>query len=310
MPRKVPSVLGEVLISDLGVVDYHEHLYVDPPAWLHRIDPDFALNDEARSAVELAGWAAAGGRTLIEMTAPDFGREIEAVRRIATKVPDVHVLVTTGFNRPWYMGRWVHELDEAEAVRRVVRELTEGIGGTGIRAAVIKAGTEYNVMDEPGRKLLRIAAAAHRDTGAPLITHTTAGTMGLEQVEFLSEHGVHPSAVCLSHMDRLLDFDVHRAIARAGAYLGYDSAGKAKYGTDSARITLLKQMIDAGLGRRILIGNDLGRPSYWVSYGGGPGLDYVLRRFVPRMLEAGISQREVDELLVQNPGRLLAGEEA
>lgn len=310
MPRKIPSVLGEVSISDLGVVDYHEHLYVDPPSWLHRIDPDFALNNEQRSAAELAGWAAAGGRTLIEMTAPDFGRDIDAVRRIAEQVPQVHVLVTTGFNRPWYMGRWVHELDEGEAVRRVVRELTEGIGNSGVRAAVIKAGTEYNVMDEPGRKLLRIAAAAHRETTAPLITHTTAGTMGPEQVEFLSEHGVPPSAVCLSHMDRLLDFEVHSEIAREGAYLGFDSAGKAKYGADSARIALLKQLIGAGLGRKILIGNDLGRPSYWVSYGGGPGLDYVLRRFVPRMLAAGISRHEVDQLLIHNPARFLAGEDA
>ncbi len=291
------------------MVDYHEHLYVEPPAWLHRIDPDFALNDEARSAAELARWAAAGGRTLVEMTAADFGRNVDAVRRIAERVPQVHVLVTTGFNRPWYMGRWVYELDEAEAVRRMVREVTEGIGNSGVRAAVIKAGTEYNVMDEAGRKLLRMAAAAHRHTGAPLVTHTTAGTMGPEQIAYLGEHGVPPGRVCLSHMDRLQDFEVHAALARAGAYLGYDCAGKAKYGPDAARIALLRQMLDAGYGRQILLGNDLGRPSYWVSYGGGPGLDYVLTRFVPRMRESGIPQDAIDDLLIHNPRRFLSGEQ-
>lgn len=310
MPHTVPAVFGEVPVGDLGIVDYHEHLYVDPPTWLHRLDPDFALKDEQKSAHELARWAAAGGRTFIEMTAPDFGRNIDAVRRIAERVPQVHVLVTTGFNRPWYMGRWVHELDEAEAVRHVIRELTEGIGASGVRAAVIKAGTEYNVMDEPGRKLLRIAAAAHRDTGAPLITHTTAGTMGAEQVEFLEESGVRPSRVCLSHMDRLLDFEIHGSIARSGAYLGYDCAGKAKYGSDSARIDLIKRMVNAGHGRRILLGNDLGRPSYWLSYGGGPGLDYLLTRFVPRMRETGIPHAAIDDLLIHNPRRFLAGDEA
>mgnify|MGYP000058930292 CR=1 FL=1 len=310
MARTVPTVLGEADVDDLGVVDYHEHLYVDPPAWLHRIDPDFALNDEARSAAELARWAAAGGQTLVEMTAADFGRNIDAVRRIAERVPQVHVLVTTGFNRPWYMGRWVYEMDEGEAVRRIVREVTEGIGNSGVRAAVIKAGTEYNVLDDAGRKLLRIAAAGHRHTGAPLVTHTTAGTMGPEQIDYLGEHGVPPGRVCLSHMDRLLDFDVHAAVARAGGYLGYDCAGKAKYGPDAARIALLRQMLEAGYGRRILLGNDLGRPSYWVSYGGGPGLDYVLTRFVPRMRRAGIPQEAIDDLLIHNPRRFFSGEEA
>lgn len=310
MPRTISTVLGEVSVAELGVVDYHEHLYVTPPAWLHRIDPDFALGDEDKSAEELIRWSAAGGRTLIEMTAPDFGRDVAAVRRIAERAPHVHVLVTTGFNRPWYMGRWVYELDEAEAVRRIVREITEGIGTTGIRAAVIKAGTEYNMLDEAGRRLLRIAAAAYRETGAPIITHTTAGTMGPEQVGFLVDHGVPPHRMCLSHMDRNLDFAVHSALARAGVFLGYDSAGKTKYGPDSARVAFIEQMRGAGWSRQILLGNDLGRPSYWVSYGGGPGLDYVLTRFVPRMHDAGIPQEVTDDLLVNNPRRFLAGGEA
>ena len=307
MARTIPTVLGEVSVDDLGIVDYHEHLHVVPPAWLHRLDPDFALSDEEKSAEELARWAGAGGRTLIEMTAPDFGRDIAAVRRIAERVPQVHILVTTGFNRPWYMGRWVYELDEAEAIGRAVREITIGIGGTGIRAAVIKAGTEYNMLDEPGRRLLRIAAAAYRDTGAPIITHTTAGTMGPEQVAYLGEQGVAPHRVCLSHMDRNLDFEVHAALARAGVFLGYDCAGKSKYGPDSARVAFIRQMMDAGYGRRILLGNDLGRPSYWVSYGGGPGLDYVLTRFVPRLREAGVPEAAIQDFLVNNPRRFLGG---
>lgn len=309
MPRTLPTVLGEVAVTDLGVVDYHEHLYVDPPSWLYRLDPDFALRDEQRSAEELARWAAAGGRTLIEMTTADFGRDVEAVRRIAERVPQVHVLVTTGFNRPWYMGRWVYELDEAATVRLMVQELTKGIGRTGIRAAVIKAGTEYNCLDEAGRKLLRLAAAAHRETGAPVITHTTGGTMGPEQVAYLGEHGVAPHRICLSHMDRLPDPVIHASVARAGAYLGYDCAGKAKYGTDAARVELIRTMVEAGWGHRILLGNDLGRASYWVSYGGGPGLDYVLTRFVPRLREAGLPDGVIDDLLIHNPRRFLAGEE-
>lgn len=307
MSLVVPTVLGEVSVYELGVTDYHEHLYVVPPSWLYEIDPDFALNDVNRSAEELARWASAGGRTIIEMTAPDFGRDLEAIRKIAERVPEVNILVTTGFNRPWYMGRWVYEMDEVETIRWVVKEVTKGIGRTGIRAAVIKAGTEYNRIDEAGRKLLRIAAAAHRETGAPIITHTTAGTMGREQIEYLSEQGVPPSRVCLSHMDRNLDFDIHFALARSGAYLGYDCPGKVKYGPDGARVDFIRRMIEAGWGKRILLGNDLGRRSYWISYGGGPGLDYILTNFIPRLKAAGVPQDALDDLLIHNPRRFLSG---
>ena len=168
-------------------------------------------------------------------------------------------------------------------------------------------GDDIGVGDAD-RKLLRIAAKAHAETGVPVITHTEAGTMGYDQVSFLVGLGVPPERVCLSHMDRNPDFWEHRRIAETGAYLGYDCPGKVKYGPDEMRIAVLKRMIEAGLGDRILLGNDLGRPSYWRSYGGGPGLDYVLTRFVPRLREEGVSDDAVRDLLENNPRRFLTGE--
>ena len=75
----VTTVRGEVAGEDLGVVDYHEHLCFDAPDWLLREDADFRLNDVERSAEELRAWALAGGRTMIEMSAIDFGRNIRKV---------------------------------------------------------------------------------------------------------------------------------------------------------------------------------------------------------------------------------------
>jgi phosphotriesterase-related protein len=73
-------------------------------------------------------------------------------------------------------------------------------------------------------------------------------------------------------------------------------------------LDLLRQLIDAGVGNRILMGNDLGRPSYWKSYGGGPGLDFVLKELRPRMLSNGFTQAELDTLFVHNPSRFFSGE--
>jgi phosphotriesterase-related protein len=306
--KTIPTVFGSVTGDELGVVDYHEHLCFDAPPWLLREDRDFALNDVEKSAVELRTWAQAGGKTIIEMSAIDFGRSIEKVRRVAELVPEVNIIVITGFNKPYYCERWVWEAPESELIRRCVRDITHGIDGTDTKAGIVKGGSGYNTMNEFDRKLLRTAAKVHLETGAPLITHTEAGTMGWEQVELLVGEGVAPQRICLSHLDRNPDFYLHRRLAEAGVYLGYDCAGKVKYGPDEMRINVLKRLIDAGLGKQILLGNDLGRPSYWRSYGGGPGLDFVLTKFIPRLRDEGIREEAIQDLLVNNPRRFLVGD--
>ena len=163
-------------------------------------------------------------------------------------------------------------------------------------------------MNDQDRKLMRIAAKVHLETGVPLITHTEAGTMGWEQIELLADEGVDPRRVCLSHMDRNPDFWEHKRIAETGAFLGYDCPGKTKYGPDELRVDLLQRIINAGLGGQILLGNDLGRPSYWRHYGGGPGLDFVLKKHVPRLRDEGISAVAIDKILIKNPRRYLTGE--
>ncbi|SVD94755.1 uncharacterized protein METZ01_LOCUS447609, partial [marine metagenome] len=232
---------------------------------------------------------------------------IRAVRRIARKVPQVNVLAITGFNKPYFCDDAVLATPDRDLVKRCVRDIERGIDNTDSKAALVKGGSGYNAFQQPDRKLLRVAAVVHRETGVPVITHTEAGTMGWEQMQMLGDEGVPMHRICLSHMDRNPDFWEHARIADAGTYLGYDCPGKTKYGPDEIRVQLLRRLIFAGHGQRILLGNDLGRPSYWRHYGGGPGLDFVLTRFVPRLIDEGISQAAVDDLLIHNPRRYLAG---
>jgi phosphotriesterase-related protein len=304
----VMTIRGPVAPDALGVTDYHEHLYVEPPAWLHKIDPDFALDSVENSAAELQTFADAGGCTLVEMTAVDFGRDVGKIVAVADRVPEVNVIMTAGYNRPYYMGRWAHAVSESDMIRDTVRDLTVGIDGTAVKAGIIKCGTEYNNLNEIGRKLVRVAAAAHLETGRPVITHTTAGTMGYEQAAYLMELSVEARWIALSHMDRNPDAPEHKRIAALGVYLGYDCFGKAKYGPEARRVALIRDMIDSGFGKSILIGNDLGRPSYWRAYGGGPGLDFVLTRFRERLVEDGFTEAELRMLLVDNPCRFFSGE--
>ena len=160
----VMTVWGEVSGGDLGIVDYHEHLCFNAPDWLLREDRDFRLDDVERSAEELRTWAQAGGKTMIEMSAIDFGRNVREVKRIAEMVPDVHVIVITGHNKPYFCDRSVLQADEGQLVAGCIRDILEGIDGTEVKAGIMKGGSGYNTFHEYDQKLLRIAAAVQVET--------------------------------------------------------------------------------------------------------------------------------------------------
>src|SRR5690606_27779874 len=150
------------------------------------------------------------------------------------------------------------------------------------RAGVLKAATEYHDMGPIHLKLFQAVAMAHHETGAPVSTHTTMGTHALEQVATLERFGVPPDAVIVGHVDRNPDFSYHEAIAKTGAFLDYDGASRVKYWPDGVIAELICRMFEAGLGSHVLLGSDLATRSSRTSYGGGPGLGYLLDVFLPR----------------------------
>ncbi len=301
----IRTVCGDIPPEALGVCYAHEHVFCRPPVE----DPDLILDSEAAAIQELHWFREAGGQAIVEMSPPDYGRDVEALRRIA-EATGVHLIATTGhhkeaFSSPWVQDRPVHELAD-----RFIREIVEGVDGTGIRAGVIKVASSLNRITPNEEKVFRAAAIAHRHTGAPIATHTEAGTMGLEQVALLKSEGVDPGRIIIGHVDRKLEWEYHLALARAGVYLSYDQISKEKYAPDRTRIAFIQRLIAEGYGKQILLGGDMARKSYWPSYqtGGGPGLTYILWRFVPWLRAEGVPEEAIQDLLIRNPARALAFE--
>jgi predicted metal-dependent phosphotriesterase family hydrolase len=54
-----------------------------------------------------------------------------------------------------------------------------------------------------------------------------------------------------------------------------------------------------------MLGLDLGMRDYFRSYGGGPGMTYLMDTFVPR-LRRRIGDEAVEAILVANPARAFA----
>lgn len=308
---RVRTVTGDVHPGDLGVTYSHEHLLTRPRAGIATHDPDLVLDDEDRAERMLRTFREAGGGTLVECTAPEYGRDAAALRRLSRRTGVGIVAVTGHVTEHFWEGVVdVAGGDPARFAERFVADLLVGMGDTDVRAGVIKVGSSEHRVTDDERLVHRAAGAAQRRTGAPITTHTTAGTAALEQIRSLDEAGADLSRVCVGHLDRRLVWEDHLAVARTGVYLGYDQISKEKYQPDSERARFVAALVDAGFGDRICLAGDLARRSYHPAWGGGPGLAYLLEQFVPRLRAHGLSEGEVRSLLVDNPARHLTWQAA
>jgi phosphotriesterase-related protein len=301
----VRTVGGDIAPQDLGMTLCHEHLMTTPSLRLQD-GGDMVLDDEQRSIDELALFRQAGGRGLIELTVPEFGRDVAALRRIS-EASEVHVVATTGHVSEDY---WAEALDvpsmhEEQIVEEMVRDLTEGCDGTHIRAGIIKAGSSRDEISPAERRVLRAAAKAQTITGAPITTHTTAGTMATEQASILTSAGADPSRVCLGHLDRRLRYEEHRALAADGFFLGYDCFSKDWYEPDAARVDSLVRLVRDGFVGQLCLSGDMARRSQRVAWGGGPGYTFVPWRVVPWLRREGTTDEDIEQITVGNPRRLL-----
>ncbi|HHQ0097947.1 TPA: phosphotriesterase family protein, partial [Listeria monocytogenes] len=86
----------------------------------------------------------------------------------------------------------------------------------------------------------------------------------------------------------------------------FDGCGKVKYYPDSTRVELVKNMLENGFGDKLLISGDMGRKSYLHAYGGGPGFRFIKTKFIPRLLEEGVTEQQIQTIFYDNPANWLA----
>jgi 5-phospho-D-xylono-1,4-lactonase len=80
---------------------------------------------------------------------------------------------------------------------------------------------------------------------------------------------------------------------------------RTKYWPDSTILDCLLQVASRGGAQRLMLGGDVARRSSFHAHGGMPGLAYLPRRFIPRLLARG-GEELVKQILVTNPARFLS----
>lgn len=309
----VRTVLGDVAPESLGVCYAHEHIIIER-GFVTEAFPDFLLNSVDHAVADLNDFHAAGGRAMVDSMPAGCGRNVCKLAEVSRRT-GVHVLCPTGVHLRKYYPH-LHPLlalSEDELAARFVADILEGIDAndyegaeirrTSHRAGLIKVAGGLDGLDAHERRVFRAAAMAHAVTGAPILTHTEQGTGALEQLELLAGAGVSPAHVVLSHTDRKPDVVYHEEILHTGAFVELDSAFRWRPEQGNPTRDLVARLVAAGLGDQILLGMDAARRSYWRSYGGAPGMAYLLNDFVPQLREAGLTESEVHRIFVSNPAR-------
>ena len=321
----IATVNGETTPDKLGKTLMHEHLVIGYPGFeTHTTHPGFDAHEQYRVCVDkIQSLQELGFSSMLDPCPNDLGRDVELAAKVAQRT-GFQIVCATGLYKQseggfayWHFRSNFGSQVDAMA-ELFIRELTEGIGETGIRAGIIKVATDAGAITDYEKTVLEAAAKASVETGAPITTHTDNGTMGDAQQRILTENGVPAHRIIIGHSCGTDDHDYHMRIARGGSYLGFDRFGLEVAFPDEKRVASLVKMIRGGAGDRVVVSHDSvwcwrGEPippKILAKMGEGGAFDptHFSNLIIPKLREAGIRDDEIDRLLIENPRRFFEGE--
>ncbi len=308
----VETVLGSIDASRLGVTLSHEHVIVAFGSdnlhypWLF----DWAAT-EALLVRELKEAKAGGVDTIIDLTTPDLGRDVEFVARVA-RASGVNIVVATGIWRDVPRSFWTRDPDAIAEI--FVREIEVGIGETGIKAGAIKVANDTEGVTPEGELILRGAARALKRSGCPISTHQWAPTeVGARQLAIFREEGAAMDRICIGHSADSTDVRYLESLLNQGVYLSMDRyPGREGRPNWEQRNATVKALIERGWAERLMLGHDYAPVPVRMGHGprtsDGPTRYLFLQTVaLPALRDSGVDDGTIDLMMREVPRRFLAG---
>jgi phosphotriesterase-related protein len=243
---------------------------------------------------------------MVEVTTVEIGRDPVMLKRISERT-GVNIIMGCGWYREFGYPPEVREMTSRDLADILIKEIEVGVGDTGIRAGIIGeigTGTQHILPGE--ERVFRASALAQRATGVAITTHTTRwGTLALEQIALLRDFDADLSRVIIGHLGDRIGIKSLLPIAEQGVYLEVDNIGYLDYQPEWVRADNVAALVKEGYVDQILLSQDICMLSH-LKYQNGPGYGYLLETFVPMLRERGVTDEEIDKMLVKNPARVLA----
>lgn len=323
---------------DRGLVQPDEKLTLENRSFLrHNIAlsaDNMKLDDEQLMIAEITEFRQGGGSAILEVSAPGIRRAAEdvfALRRISVAA-GVHIIASTGLYAEYTWPQQYRTMTYEEYVSFLRREIEQGIGDTGVFPGHIKAA--YEVYTEQLESYLRAAAFVAGETGMLLQVHLGLDLSPEEVrqnvVRPLVEGGCIPERTILCHIQLLLgfltleelvsnpgripfDIQLHRELLQQGFVLSFtpfgfeaddEPLGMVQY-PDWYALSGLVALIKEGYAEQLVIGNDV-FTKLATRRGGGEGYCRLTDFVIPALKQCGVTDRQIYQLTIANPARLLA----
>jgi phosphotriesterase-related protein len=313
---KVNTLAGERDVEDLGVTYIHEHIFVLTPE-LQAHWPGYGDWDEDREVERARGALRKlrqeyGCQTIVDPTVAGLGRHVRAMLR-AIDGTGLQVVAATGYYTFDVLPRALARRSTEDKIKMFTEFFTsdalEGMEGTDVRAGVLKCATDAPGLTPDVDLILRAVARTHHATGRPIMTHTDAlSERGRDQQDVFEQEGVDLSRVLIGHCNQAGSLDYLVDLLNRGSYIGFDRCGFDSPVADLDRqIDHLAELIRLGWVERIMLAHD---NLCFLDYRSRADMEarlpdypfgYIQRGVVPALLTRGVSQDQIDQMLIQNP---------
>jgi phosphotriesterase-related protein len=314
---QVPTVTGSIDTADLGPTLMHEHVFVISPEIIQNYGDYWDVEERIADGVaKLSDLAARGIRSIVDPTVIGLGRYLPWVQRVAEQV-DLQIVAATGLytynDVPFYFHYrgFIFDTDPDPMVEMFVKDITEGIADTGVKAGIIKCATDVDGLTPGVERVLRACARTHRETGVPITTHTDAGTFrGRDQQRVFAEEGVDLSRVVIGHCGDSTDLDYLKELMDKGSMIGMDRFGVDVLLPFDDRVQVVADLCAQGYADRMVLAHDAACYMDWftpeVQSAMAPNwhFNHISDDVLPELLSRGVTQDQVDQMLTANPKRL------
>jgi phosphotriesterase-related protein len=312
---QVATVRGPISTSALGRTLMHEHVFVLSPEI--ETNHPYGWDEDARVAQavdKLNQLKIAGIDSIVDPTVVGLGRYIPRIQRI-TEQTELHILVATGL---YTYNELPHFFDyrgpstilggDDPMVEMFVKDITEGIADTEVKAAFLKCATDHQGVTPGVERVLRAVAQAHRLTGAPILTHTHADShQGTHQQRIFVEEGVDLSRVVIGHCGDTTDLDYLEELIGRGSYVGMDRFGLDAILPFEDRVATVAALCERGHADHVVLAHDA---SCFIDWLPEDALSVVLPNWhflhitndvLPALRQRGVTEEQIEQMLVVNP---------
>ena len=347
---KVLTVRGPIEPGDLGTTIMHEHLFI---ALLKQVAPDentptselalwdqkltlknlhlarerkpildnWVLSDEQLAIDEAMEYRKMGGDTMVEVTSTGIHRDPVGLLRVSNAT-GLNIVMGAGWYQKLYHPENMDERTVEDMAEEIIRDITVGVGDTGIRSGIIgEVGIQGGPIEPNEVKSIRASVRASLATGAAISFHLGGqGREKLQTMAIMDEEGVDRSRVIFGHSDSsAADLPLLLELLEHGVYVQFDNMGRVGVPLDLAPrdegigFTLpltalvaeaIPKLIEAGYADRILLSQDVCTKVQLTAYGGS-GYSYILDTILPHLRPRGVSEEQIHMMMVDNPRRAL-----